>query len=101
MTKVQICNDSSQSKTLSPICSRAASWLLAARRSWPVLVMAALLTPAAVQAQGAKDVQVGVAKSMFKDVEQAKIMDLTDTFGELMYRHTKLVGKVQVSGDAF
>jgi phosphonate transport system substrate-binding protein len=54
-----------------------------------------------VRAQDPKVVQVGTAKSLFRDVAIDKAKELTTQFGKLMEKHTGLTGEVSTSTDAF
>lgn len=84
-----------------PVCPSPAAALSSLVRNWPLLVLTGFLLPAAAQAQDPKVVQVGTAKSLFRDVATDKIKELTTQFSELMQKHTGLTGEVNASTDPF
>jgi ABC-type phosphate/phosphonate transport system substrate-binding protein len=85
MNPVQLCNHHSRQR---------AGFILA-------LALTGLLAPAAVHAQESKVLKVGAVKTLFRDLTDTKVQELTAQFAELMHKHTGLSGAVHTSPDAF
>jgi ABC-type phosphate/phosphonate transport system substrate-binding protein len=71
------------------------------RLIWPVVLAALLLAAASVQADDPEVVQIGMVKSIFRDVPTPVIKALTIPFGAMMRQLTGVNGQIVTSDNAY
>jgi len=75
--------------------------LVRSRWTWLALVLVGSVVPAATPATEPQVVQIGMVKSIFRDVPDPVVKGLTIPFGALMYHQTGLNGQLVTCTDAF